>query len=217
MCAAENHLLWFDQKDMAEWLIGARKRAKFVEYHLPKLVAQKKLIAVQFGRKLVYRVYRPHNNGIHHLTHDLMCTKLIIRFGNQNAGEIVSELFFLEEKERFGCIPDWAVLYSSMVLLCEFSTADNFRRTHIMSRKLQAYRKYLHRFINYFDTDVSVLFIFDAPRNKVREFATIYAIPDDPFFYFTDLTSLKEAPKAKLLTSPLYIWGGDGGSYTLTS
>ena len=168
MYAVEHHLLWFDQKDMAEWLTGERKRVKAVEHHLPRLVAQDKLIAVRYGKKLVYRVNRPHYNGVHHLAHDLMCTKLMILFGTQKAGEIVSELFFLEEKERFGCIPDWAVQYLSMVLLCEYSTADNFRRTRIMSQKLQAYRKYLSRFADYFDSDVSVLFIFDAPRNNVR-------------------------------------------------
>jgi hypothetical protein len=115
----------------------------------------------------------------------------MIRFGTQKAGEIVSELFFLEEKERFGCIPDWAVLYLHLVLLCEYSTADNFRRTRTMSRKLEAYRQHLPRFADYFETNVSVLFIFDAPRNKVRQFTTIYAIPDDPNFYFTDLACLR--------------------------
>ncbi|MAU01488.1 MAG: hypothetical protein CL608_30475 [Anaerolineaceae bacterium] len=216
--AAEHHLLLFTQKDMAEWLTGSRRRKKFIEKQFPQLVTEKKLKAVRFGKKLVYRLNHPHlRNSTSHLEHDLMCTKLIIRFGVQEIGEIVSELFFLEQKKLFGCVPDWAVLYPNMVMLCEYSTADNFRRTKLMRGKLKAYRQHLFRFIDYFDNDVSVLFIFDAPRHKVKQFVLDNAVPNDRFAYFTDLTSVLQAPKPELLTTPLFIWGGDGQAKTLTS
>ncbi|MBK8903128.1 MAG: hypothetical protein IPM53_18215 [Anaerolineaceae bacterium] len=218
LCAAKNHLLLFTQKDMAEWLTGSRKRVKAVEKLLPQLVVKKKLKAVRYGRKLVYRLNHPRlQNGITHLEHDLMCTKLIILFGAQEIGEIVSELFFLEQKEQFCCVPDWAVLFPNMVMLCEYSTSDNFRRTHLMRKKLKAYRKHLFRFIDYFDNDVSVLFILDAPRHKVNQFALDNAVPNDRFAYFTDLASVLQAPKSELLTTPLFIWGGDGQEKSLTS
>ena len=217
MQAAEHHLLWFEQLDMAEWLTGDRKRVKAVEYHLPRLVAQEKLLAVRYDRKLVYRLNHAQCNGAGHLTHDLMCTQIILRFAGQDAGEIVSELFFLEEKKLFGCVPDWAVLFPSLVLLCEYSTGDNFRRTRTMRGKLKAYRHYLFRFIDYFDSAVSVLFIFDVPRYKVQQFVASHTTSDDTPFYFTDLASLLAVPKDGLLTSPLFIWGGDGKSYPLKS
>lgn len=218
LCAAEHHLLWFDQKSLTEWLTGSRDRKNYIEKELPKMVAEKKLKAVRYGKKLVYRFNHPRlRNGTAHLEHDLICTKLIIRFGAQDSGEIVSELFFLEQKERFGCIPDWAVLYPAMVLLCEFSTADNFRRTHLMRQKLRSYRRYISRFVDYFDNDVSILFVLDAPRHKVKQFAKSHAVPDCTFVYFTDLASLLEVSKAELLTSKIFIWGGDGQLYSLTS
>ena len=216
--AAENHLLWFSQKDLTEWLTGSCKRKSSVEKSLPKLVTERKLKARRHGKKLVYRVNHPClRSGPTHLEHDLMCTKLILRFGRQEWGEIVSELFFLEQKERFGCIPDFAILYPNMVMLCEYSTADNFRRTKLMRSKLKAYRKHLFRFANYFENDVSVLFIFDAPRHKVKQFALDHAVPNDYFAYFTDLQSVLQVPKPELLSTPLFIWGGDGQARTLTS
>lgn len=218
LCAAEHHLLWFDQKDLAEWLTGARKRKKFIEKELPQLVAEKQLKKVRHGRKLVYRFNRPRlHYGTTHLEHDLMCTKLIIKFGTQAIGEIVSELFFLEQKERFLSIPDWAVLYPNMVMLCEYSTSDNFRRKNLMRKKLKAYRKHLFRFIDYFGNDVSVLFILDAPQHKVKQFALDNAVPNDRFAYFTALSSVMQVTRTELLTSPLFIWGGDGKAKTLTS
>lgn len=215
MIAAEYHLLSFDQTDMAEWLTGSRKRVKAVEYHLPRLVAQQKLLAVRHGRKLVYRLACAHPDGAYHLKHDLMCTKIILRFGALADVEIVSEMFFQEEKDRFGCIPDWAVRFPSIVLLCEFSTADNFRRIRLMQQKLQAYRRYVPRFADYFESDVLVLFVFDVPPNKVQQFVHSFAVPDDTFAYFTDLASLMAISQVELLTAPLFIWGGDGRSYSL--
>ncbi len=218
LCAAEHHLLWFSQKDMTEWLTGSRKRMKAVETHLPRLVAEKKLKAERYEKKLVYRLNHPRlRNGTPHLEHDLMCTKLMIRFGTQDTGKIVSELFFLEEKERFKCIPDWAVLYPNMVMLCEYSTSDNFRRTRLMRQKLRSYRRYLDRFTCFFENDVSVLFIMNAPRHKVKQFTDATIVSTDTFFYFTDLASVLQVPKARLLTSPLFIWGGDGQAKSLTS
>lgn len=182
------------------------------------MVAEKQLKAVRYGRKLIYRLNHPRlRHRTNHLEHDLMCTKLITRFGAQEIGEIVSELFFLELKQLFNCIPDWAVLYPNMVMLCEFSTSDNFRRKHLMRKKLTAYRKNLFRFIDYFDNDVSVLFILDAPQHRVKQFALDNAVPKDRFAYFTDLSSVMQVPKTELLTSPLYIWSGDGKAKSLTS
>lgn len=218
LLAAEHHLLWFDQKDMAEWVTGTRRRVNAIEKYLPRLVERKKLKAVRYRKKLVYRLNHPHlRNSTSHLEHDLMCTKLMIRFGAQETGEIVSELFFLEQKKLFGCIPDWAVLYPNMVMLCEYSTSDNFRRTRLMRQKLTAYRQYLSRFMDYFNNDVSLLFIFDAPSHKVQQFANLYAVPSDTFVYFTSLASLLQAPPDALLTSALFIWSGDGQAYSLIS
>lgn len=218
LCAAENNLLWFTQKDLTEWLTGSFERKRFVEKLLPQLVAEKKLKAARHGKKLVYRLNHSQlRHGTSHLEHDLMCTQLIIRFGKQERGEIVSELFFLEQKERFACIPDFAVLYHKMVMLCEYSTADNFRRTKLMNGKLKAYRKHLFWFADYFENDVSVLFIFDAPRHKVKQFVQAYTSFKDTCFYFIDLASLLQTPKDKLLTAPLFIWSGDGKAYPLSS
>ena len=80
-----------------------------------------------------------------------------------------------------------------------------------------AYRQYLSRFMDYFDNDVSLLFIFEAPTHKVQQFANLHAVPNDAFVYFTSLASLLNAPPAALLTSPLFIWGGDGQTYSLTA
>ena len=62
-----------------------------------------------------------------------------------------------------------------------------------------------------------VLFVLEAPRFNVQQFAAAYAVPADTFAYFTDLPSLMAVPKADLLTTPHFIWGGDGRPYSLSS
>ena len=54
-----------------------------------------------------------------------------------------------------------------------------------------------------------VLFVLDAMRFKVEEFAEEHK--GDSFFY-CDLASFMDVEKCEQLDAPIYIWGHDGGS-----
>ena len=140
---AEHYLSWFYQLDLAEAMMGERKRVKAVEYHLPRLVNRNQLTAVRHGRRLAYKYGRKNSHLKNTLQHDLMCTQIILKFLLHGEGEIVGERFFQEDKDTWGLVPDWAVLFKNTVLLCEYSTADNFSRKNLMRRKIKQYKKYL--------------------------------------------------------------------------
>ncbi len=145
-----------------------------------------------------------------------MCTQLMLKFQKLCGVEIVSERFFQQARNWFQPIPDWAALCRHTVLLCEYSTNDNFSRTALMKKKLVQYRTYLYQFESYFESEIIVLFIFDARRFEVKNFVNEHTRPTDTFFYFTDLNTFNSVEATVQLSSPIYLWGGDGQSYPLS-
>ncbi len=212
---AENHLSWFYQQDLAEAITGERKRVKAVEYHLPRLVKKKKLTAVRDGKRLAYKYSGQEGKSKTNLKHDLICTKLILKFLLQGEGEVVAERFFQESKGRFGLVPDWAVLFKNSILLCEYSTADNCSRKRLMKNKVKQYKKRLPSFESFFEAPAAVLFILDVPRHEVKRFVNETESGD--IFYFTDFALFINTARGEELDAPIYIWGGDGTSYPLRS
>jgi hypothetical protein len=101
------------------------------------------------------------------------------------------------------------------MLMFEYSTADNFRRNRLMRKKLTAYRKHLPSIETWFDANGRVLFVFDAPRHRVKSFVRPQGHLDDPFYY-VDLKSFMDVQIGGQLTAPIYFWGGDGRSCSLT-
>jgi hypothetical protein len=217
LIGAENHLALFTQLDMAEYLTGQRVRAKSVEYNLPRLVKSKKLLSYRVGRKLVYSFQNKQSNQFKHIQHDLMCTQIMLKFQKLCGVEVVSERFFRQSRNWFQLIPDWAVLCRHTVLLCEYSTQDNFNRTALMKKKLAQYRTHLFQFESYFESEIIVLFIYAARRFEVKSFVKNHAKSSDTFIYFTDLKSFNSVEATVQFSSPIYLWGGDGQRYPLSN
>jgi hypothetical protein len=109
-------------------------------------------------------------------------------------------------------VPEWGVIYDGKILLFEYSTADNFRRTMLMKKKVAQYIESIPRFKSYFGKEVVVLFVFAGERYKVKYFCEKYG--QHPKFYFCDLASFFDVELGGQLSTPIYYWK-DGRSYPL--
>ena len=205
------YFLWATQKDFTAWFTGEWKRWERTEHNLPLLVKSKHLKAVRYGRKLVYTLPTNRKTYKADIPHGLVSTKALLRFKLSKDGKFISERFLREV--GFKKVPEWAVIWEDIILCFEYGTADNFRRTRLMKKKINQYRTSLERIGDFFNTQPIVLFVFDAPRYKVKYFADRYGRHYS--FYFIDLDSFRAARRGEQLSIP-YIWGGDGKNYPLT-
>jgi hypothetical protein len=96
-----------------------------------------------------------------------------------------------------------------------------------MKSKITRYKKYLLAMEAKVKRNITVLFILDIERNKVREFVgRMRHILNDPVFsagadcpqypfLFTDYQTFKSVPVGKALTAKIYFWH-DGREWRLT-
>jgi hypothetical protein len=207
--------LWAEAADFTAWFTGEWKRWKRTEYNLPRMVDKGALKGVRHGKRLAYTVPGKRGRYAADVGHGLISTKALLRFKLSGDGEFVSERTFREIGAK--SVPEWALIRPSRtMLLFEYSTADNFRRGQLMRKKLAAYRKHLAGIEASFGANGLVLFIFDAPGQRVKAFAQQQSQNLEPF-YFVDLEAFMAVEIGRQLTAPIYFWGGDGQSYPLTS
>lgn len=204
------YFLWAEAKHFTYFFTGQWKRWKRTEYNLPKMVEKGALTAVRYGKNLVYSVGSKRAGNTSDIEHGLICTESLLRFRDSKHGEFISESFF--RTLNFGSVPEWGVIYNNTLLVFEYGTADNFRRTLLMKKKLAQYKTAVPRFDDYFEKKTIVLFVFDAERYRVKYFSERYG--KDARFYFCDLASFRDAHFGEQLTTPIYFWM-DGGSYSL--
>jgi hypothetical protein len=202
--------LWAEAQDFTCWLTGQWKPWKRTQYNLPRMVKKGALTAVRHGKKLVYSVGKKRANNKADIEHGLICTKSLLRFNMARNGEFISEKFF--RTINLGSVPEWGVIYDGKILLFEYSTADNFRRTMLMKKKVAQYIESIPRFKSYFGKEVVVLFVFAGERYKVKYFCEKYG--QHPKFYFCDLASFFDVELGGQLSTPIYYWK-DGRSYPL--
>lgn len=205
------YFLWAEARDFTYFFTGEWKRWKRTEYNLPRLVKKGALTAVKCGRKLVYSTGRGKIDNTADIEHGLICTKSLLRFKASKEGDFISENFF--RTLNFESVPEWGVIYDNVLLLFEYSTADNFRRTLLMKKKLASYKRTIPKMETSFRKSVVVLFVFEAERHRVKQFVAKYA--KDRRYYFCDLASFQNAAIGEQLTTPIYLWQ-DGQSYPLT-
>lgn len=111
-------------------------------------------------------------------------------------------------------VPDWGVIIKNKMLLCEFSTRDNFSRAAVIRTKMRNYVESQYDIEKKFGIEVpAVLFICDVSKNEIIQF--IENTDCDRIFMFCDYETFKNIPIGENLTSPIYIWGVDGESYPL--
>jgi len=243
---------WFTKEQIILWFLGILKRHRRTESMLHRLVRKGKLRSVKFGKRLVYTVprrtkgkqpvllkekasYQPKVTetaiaGRNKVLHGLACTECLVRFYRSRIdGEIIAERYFY----GLGAVPEWGIRYpNGKLLLLEFSTEDNFRRTNMMKGKINSYIRHLEKIEEKFQAKAIVLFVIDVPRVTVESFvgslrrevcsvadgdaSALYggdSFPLDPFF-FTDYQTFLSVPIGQQLAARIYIWI-DGKEYPL--
>ena len=198
---------WATQDHYKLWFTGSLDRHRRTEQMMARLAKSKEIAFSDYGKKLVYAAKRMKNTPI---AHGLGVTETIVRIVRSGSdGTIIPERYF----RGLGSVPDWGIQYREKLLLCEFSTQNNFEGARIIKTKITKYNQNLEKILERFRvSDVIVLFVIDVPRVRVLNF--IVRNYPGAFFFFTDFETFKSVPLGKQLTAPIYIWK-DGESYPL--
>ncbi len=218
-------------------LTGSSGRNTRTEVVLLRLSRRKYLVAIMYGKKLVYVIRRKAKGKnmddleMHpKIAHGLACTEGLVRFWRaRTEGEMIAERFF------YGCgiVPEWGIRYpDGKMLLFEFSTKSNFQFSGLMNGKLNAYRRNLEKVEEKFQVKAIVVFVLDVPRITVERYVGTLkrdvgsdasgipsassegdGFPFDPF-YFVDNETFLSVPIGDQLKAPIYFWM-DGKEYPL--
>jgi hypothetical protein len=214
-------------------LTGSSRRNTRTEVVLLRLSRRKYLVAIMYGKKLVYVIRRKAKGKnmddleMHpKIAHGLACTEGLVRFWRaRTEGEMIAERFF------YGCgiVPEWGIRYpDGKMLLFEFSTKSNFQFSGLMHGKLNAYRRNLEKIEEKFSAKAIVVFVLDVPRSTVERYVGSLGgrsagsaslrdggdeFPSDPF-YFVDNETFLKVPIGQQLKAPIYFWM-DGKEYPL--
>jgi hypothetical protein len=201
-----------EARDFIIFITGKDKRYRAVEYNLPVLTKKKNvLIRVRNGRRgYIYKLRGKGGIQKEKIYHDLTSTRALLRFKTSKEGVFFGERFFKEA--RVYPLPEWAVLYDNVLFLFEFSTANNFKRTDLMREKVAQYLRSYDEMKDYFSAEPITIFLLEAPIFRVEAFAKEH---DYEQFYYTDIESFFSVGRGDQLDAPIYIWGGDGRSYSL--
>lgn len=199
---------WFEKRHVVLWMTGQeRKRHKVTEYSLPRLVKKKLLKEVRWGRKKIYTAWA----GRMHIEHGLVCSEALIRIIiSKSDCTVISENEF--RAQTFGVVAEWGIKYpNGKLLLFEYCTKDNVGRKGLVIRKANMYQASLPQIEEHFGAKAIVLFVLDTKE-------TLAYVSDrrrHPFFYYVDLETFLRVPMGKQLSTPIYIWAGDGQKYAL--
>lgn len=196
---------------------GNVERHSRTEKVLPRLVEEKKLVAIPWGQRLIYSVpRRTRGRGSvsrYKIEHGLSCTSCLVRtWLSRQDGVIISEKKFI----RFRSVADWGIAYpNGSLLIFEFASYDNFNRVKLVRDKIAGYVASLDAMLTTFACKRGiVLYVADTGRGKVKSFVQENDVPAE--FYFTDYETFKSVPFKEQLSADIYIWQ-DGRSYPLTN
>jgi hypothetical protein len=192
-------LSWATQEHYKLLLGGHCERHRRTEQILPRLVKRGKLVSRRWGKKLAYAVPRIKNSP---LEHGLGCTETLVRtWLSDPEGSIIQEKDF----RGLGSVADWGIKYSESLLLCEFSTENNFDGARIIKTKISKYIQNLWKIREKYKVqEIGVLFVIDVPRERVFSFTKRHAPPRE--FFFIDYASFRNVPIVNQLTEWIYFW-----------
>jgi len=201
---------WASREDFERAITRSAGRTKVIEYNLPSLVKGRKLKTKKiksFGNRLFYSLVGNRKTSDNAIVHGLHCTDALIRFHLSKSGEYISEREF--RAGRFKPTPEFGVCYEGgkrVLLLFEYSTADNFRRKRLIDKKIDSYAKGLGRFRNEYNAEPYLVYVIDAPKGEVEILAGRW---DYNNFYFTDAKRFYSVPYGEQLSAQIYIWRGE--------
>jgi hypothetical protein len=208
---------------------GDVRRIKALEKLLPALEREGRLFSERVEREKVYSIPGKANERPVSLAHEIACALILVllwRCRLMEDREIVPERAF----RGFGIVPEGGIRYSAerkTMLILEYSTRSNFAHGGVMKSKITRYKKYLPDLEAKFKRYVTVLFVIDTERHKVKEFIRrMQKILDEPVmsgldgspeypFFFTDYQTFKTVSVGQALTAKIYFWN-DGNEWRLT-
>ena len=194
---------------------------------LPKLEKDGKLMATWHKGTKVYSINRKNKKLPVSLDHEIACADIHIRLWRcrMAEGEIIPERAF----RGFKIVPEGGIRYPkkrNTMLIFEYCTEKNFHHGGVMKSKVTRYKKSLPAIEEKFDRNVTVLFILDIERWKVKQFVSrVKPSLEEPIlsgltgdsrhpFFFTDYETFKSAPIGKTLGTGIYFWH-DGKEWML--
>lgn len=126
---------------------------------------------------------------------------------------MVSEKYFTR---KFDVVPEWGIKYpNGKMLLCEFSTQDNYSRWGLIKNKLDRYAYSLKSIAQAFNaTEAVLMFVIDIERLKVKEFIARNDVSDR--ILFTDYDTFKRVEIGGQLQAKIYFWR-DGETYAISN
>jgi hypothetical protein len=218
---------WVTRRSLEVYFGGAPKRIKTLEKMLPWLEREGKLLAEWHKGEKVYSMPRKKKVMPVSMDHEIPCADIHIRLWRSRMGE--GEIFPERAFRGFGIVPEGGIRYSierNSMLIFEYCTRSNFDHGGVMKSKLTRYTKHLPDIEAKFKRNITVLFIIDIDRSKVKDFVSrMKPILEEPVvsgidgeqrypFFFTDYQTFKTVPVGKALGAKIYFWQ-DGKEWRL--
>jgi hypothetical protein len=220
---------WITRSSLALYFGGAPRRIKALETLLPELEREGKLSVVWHKGEKVYSMPRKKKVMPVSMDHEIACTDIFVRLWRCRMEE--SEIFPERAFRGFGIVPEGGIRYPEYrksMLVFEYCTRSNFNHGGVMRSKITRYKKHVPDIEAKVGRNVTILFVIDIHRNKVREFVfRMRSLLDEPVFtdfageprypfFFTDYQTFKKVPVGKALTANIYFWQ-DGKEWRLAN
>lgn len=176
---------WVTRLILALFFGGGARRIKALEKLLPKLEREGRLFSEWHRGEKVYSIARKERVKPVSMDHEIACADILVRLWRcrMEESEIVPERAF----RSFGIVPENGIRYSeernTMLITEHESRKDFMNHRGVMKSKLTRYKKYLPAMEAKFQRSITVLFVIDIERNKVKEFVgRMGHILDEPVF-----------------------------------
>lgn len=144
---------------------------KTLEKCLPALERGGRLFSERHRGEKVYSIARKEKVKPVSMDHEIACADILVRLWRCRMRE--SEIFTERAFRGFGIVPEGGIRYSeerNTMLIYEYCTRSNFTHGGVMKSKITRYQKYLPEMEAKVKRSITVLFILDIERSKVREF-----------------------------------------------
>lgn len=197
-------LRWVTRAVLVLFFAGRARRIKALEKLLP-ILEREGFLAFDWHRgEKVYSIARKDRVGPVSMGHEIACALILVLFWRcrMEEGEIIPERAF----RGFGIVPENGLRFSeerNTMLIFEFETPQDFVRK--MKSKITRYLKYLPAMEAKFKRNITVLFVIDVERSKVKDFVNrISQLASMTNFADWDDTGEREDGSDGSLRSPLY-------------
>jgi|GEM_PF-1619751 len=164
-------LRWVTRLILSLFFGGGERRIKALEKLLPTLEREGRIYSLRYRGEKVYSIPRMKRGKPVSIAHEIACALILVLLWRcrMAESEIVPERAF----RSFGIVPESGIRYSEergTMLIFEYCTRSNFRHGGVMKSKITRYKKYLPEMEMKFKRTITVLFVIDIERSKVREF-----------------------------------------------